>query len=228
MPVTSCGPSPAIATQASRRAPATACTRSSARSRRRRGDRAPEALRAEGDGRPRRARCASRPASRRSLPWRVSVIDALGAELARRQGQGPRSTGPGTPRCRRLGHPLADRSRRRYPGGGTLRQAGRQHGPARDHGRCGRPGDDQPERRRCRRRTTITYMTTQPRRCRRPLLDAAGAQMAELASRSALQPAGEHTITFDGLGQPDGVYTVVLTASRRGRSLRPRAAPDHA
>ena len=27
------------------------------------------------------------------------------------------------------------------------------------------------------------------------------------------QPAVEHTFSFDGLGQPDGVYTIVVTAA---------------
>ena len=43
------------------------------------------------------------------------------------------------------------------------------------------------------------------------LLDAAGAQLAELAPPARLA-AGTHSFTFDGLGQPDGRYTIVIGA----------------
>ena len=43
------------------------------------------------------------------------------------------------------------------------------------------------------------------------LHDAAGVQLATIGTPARLA-AGEHSFTFDGLGQPDGIYTLVVTA----------------
>ncbi|RDI74073.1 N-acetylmuramoyl-L-alanine amidase [Gaiella occulta] len=59
--------------------------------------------------------------------------------------------------------------------------------------------------------STITYTTTADASVTVSLLDAAGRQVAELAP-AAPQPPGEHALVFDGLGQPDGVYTIAVTA----------------
>jgi len=59
---------------------------------------------------------------------------------------------------------------------------------------------------------TITYTTTAVANVMAILLDANGAQLAVVLP-SARVAAGEHTFTFDGLGQADGIYTIVLTAT---------------
>ncbi len=58
---------------------------------------------------------------------------------------------------------------------------------------------------------TITYSTNAPATVTATLLDAAGVQLGTLGTPGKLA-AGEHSFTFDGLGQPDGVYTIVVTA----------------
>jgi hypothetical protein len=60
--------------------------------------------------------------------------------------------------------------------------------------------------------TTISYTTTAAATVTVVLLDANGAQLANVLPSTRVA-AGEHAFTFDGLGQPDGVYTVVLTAT---------------
>ena len=59
--------------------------------------------------------------------------------------------------------------------------------------------------------TTITYSTNAPATVTATLLDAAGVQLGTLGIPGKLA-AGEHSFTFDGLGQPDGIYTIVVTA----------------
>ncbi len=59
--------------------------------------------------------------------------------------------------------------------------------------------------------TTITYATSATATVSAALLDAAGAVLAELVPATR-QTAGTHTFTFDGLGLPDGVYRIALTA----------------
>ena len=77
---------------------------------------------------------------------------------------------------------------------------------------------------------TITYTTNAAATVTATLLDATGAQLAEIGAPRRASPAGEHTLTFDGLGQPDGVYTIVLTAvDATGISVtQPGADRDHA
>jgi hypothetical protein len=59
--------------------------------------------------------------------------------------------------------------------------------------------------------TTIKYSMSAPATVTATLLDAAGVQLATLGTPGKLA-AGEHSFTFDGLGQPDGIYTIVVTA----------------
>ena len=58
---------------------------------------------------------------------------------------------------------------------------------------------------------TITYSTNATATVTVTLLDAAGVQLATIGAPAKLA-AGEHSFTFDGLGQPDGIYTIVVTA----------------
>jgi hypothetical protein len=58
---------------------------------------------------------------------------------------------------------------------------------------------------------TVSYTTNASATVTTTLLDAAGAQLAELAPPAKLA-AGTHSFVFDGLGQPDGKYTIVVGA----------------
>ena len=152
-----------------------------------------------------------------ALPWRVVVTDALGRGAGSQAGQGPAvdwtwdaSLVAGTGIRWRIevdGATPADRD------ASASRSSG---GPLAITGARSRPGDDQPERRRrCRQRPRSPTRPSRPRRCRRRCSTRTGAELAELLPATRL-PAGEHTLAFDGLGQPDGVYTVVLTAVDSG------------
>ncbi|MGZ8688527.1 MAG: hypothetical protein ACXWZP_08885, partial [Gaiellaceae bacterium] len=58
---------------------------------------------------------------------------------------------------------------------------------------------------------TVTYTTTAAATVTATLLDVNGAELALVVPPTHVG-AGEHTLMFDGLGQPDGVYTLVLEA----------------
>jgi hypothetical protein len=59
--------------------------------------------------------------------------------------------------------------------------------------------------------TTITYTTNAAATVGATLLDAAATEIAVLAPPTR-RGAGTHTLPFDGLGQPDGVYSIAVTA----------------
>ena len=59
---------------------------------------------------------------------------------------------------------------------------------------------------------TITYTTNATATVDAALLAADGTLLGVVAAPARLA-AGVHTLTFDGLGQPDGVYTIVITAA---------------
>lgn len=59
--------------------------------------------------------------------------------------------------------------------------------------------------------TTLTYTTSTAATVDVALLDAAGGALTQLLAPTKTA-AGEHTLIFDGLGLPDGVYTIVVTA----------------
>ncbi len=60
--------------------------------------------------------------------------------------------------------------------------------------------------------TTITYTLSGTATVSAALVDAVGDSLADLLP-AVRQTAGPHTIAFDGLAQPDGVYRVVFTAT---------------
>src|SRR5262249_32788229 len=59
--------------------------------------------------------------------------------------------------------------------------------------------------------TAIAYTTTAAATVTATLLDANGVQLGTIGAPARVG-GGDHTPDFDGLGQPDGIYTIVLTA----------------
>ena len=145
------------------------------------------------------------------LAWRVAVTDPLGQELAAGTGQGPSvdwswdasllaATGV------RWRIEVAGAA----PAVGTLGRTA-VAGPLAITGLTADPETISPNDDGIAESSTITYTTTAAASVTATLLDATGLQLAEIVSSTRLA-AGGHTLSFDGLGQPDGVYTVVLTA----------------
>ena len=150
--------------------------------------------------------------------WRALVVDANGQELAAGTGQGPTVdwtwdassvTATGLKWRIEVAGALAMAGtfgKTTVPGGGgavggTLALTGLAADPETIS-----PNDDgQAES------ATITYTTAATATVTATLHDATGVQLAELLPATR-QTAGEHTLTFDGLGQPDGVYTVIVSA----------------
>ncbi len=112
------------------------------------GDRAAEALRAEGDRRPRWPGAVPGP---RLLGPRVEGDGhrrARAAARARHRAGADRRLHLGRIARHRAGRHLADRRCRRHARVGHVREGSRRRRPARDHRSRRRPGHDQPERRR--------------------------------------------------------------------------------
>lgn len=145
------------------------------------------------------------------LPWRAIVTDALGQELAAGTGQGPTvdwtwdaSAVAATGIRWRIDVAGAT------PAAGTLGKTA-SGGPLAITGLTADPETISPNDDGVGESSTITYTTTAAATVTATLLDATGLQLAEILPPTRLS-AGEHTLTFDGLGQPDGVYTIVLAA----------------
>ena len=147
-----------------------------------------------------------------ALAWKVTVTDALGQQLALGTGKGPTVdytwdaslvTAPGaTWRIEVAGA---------TPVSGTFGKAVVVAGPLAITGLAADPGDDQPERRRPGRFGHDHLLDERTATVTVTLHDAAGVQLATIGTPGKLA-AGEHSFTFDGLGQPDGIYTIVVTA----------------
>ena len=150
------------------------------------------------------------------LAWRVTVTDALGQELATGSGFGPAVdwtwdaslvvTGGVRWQIEVTGATAAT---------GTIGKEGAPPPPAQPLaiiGLAADPATISPNGDGVADSTSITFTTTAAATVTATLLDAAGVQLAEILP-GALQPAGPQTVGFDGLGQPDGVYTVVVTAA---------------
>ena len=148
-----------------------------------------------------------------ALAWKVTVTDALGQQLAVGTGKGPTvdytwdaslvtaaganwriEVAGATPVSGTFGKPVVVVA-------GPLAITGLAADPA----TISPNGDGQADS------ATITYSTNAPATVTATLLDAAGVQLGTLGTPGKLA-AGEHSFTFDGLGQPDGIYTIVVTA----------------
>jgi hypothetical protein len=146
-----------------------------------------------------------------ALAWKVTVSDALGQQLAAGTGRGATvdwawdaalvvATGV------RWRIDVAGAT----PVEGTLGK-GVSTGPLAITGLRADPATISPNGDGSADVTTITYATTAAATVTATLLDANGAQLAVVVPPIRVA-AGEQTLTFDGLGQPDGVYSLVLSA----------------
>ncbi|MEO5633402.1 N-acetylmuramoyl-L-alanine amidase [Gaiella sp.] len=144
--------------------------------------------------------------------WRVVVVDALGTEIGSQIGKGPAldwtwdaalitgtgirwriEVGGATPATGSFGKPTT---------GGPLALTDVAADPA----TFTPNGDGFADT------TTITYTISTAATVSAALLGAAGDVLAEVLPATR-QTAGSHTLTFDGLGQPDGAYRIALTAT---------------
>ncbi|MGZ8687164.1 MAG: N-acetylmuramoyl-L-alanine amidase, partial [Gaiellaceae bacterium] len=152
-----------------------------------------------------------------ALPWTVAITDATGAELA--SGTGIGETIDWT--WSSAGLPLAG-VRWRIGAGATVTPAsgtlgalapggGTETGPLAITGAAANPETISPNGDGAADATTLAYTTTTTATVDATLLDAAGAVVTQLLE-PVRRPAGPQTLIFDGLGLPDGVYTVVVTA----------------
>ena len=183
------------------------------------GDRAAEALRAEGHGRPRRARSASRRASRRRClegdrQRRPRPAASMGT------GRGRPSTTAGTPRSSpRPASAGGSRWQARPP---SRERSGRASSPApRDHRSRRRSRHDQPERRR-RRDSYYDHLHDERRRHRHRNAPRRERRSAgEIGPRRASRPASTRS---------PSTVSVSPTASTRSCSRRStrRASPSRA
>ena len=143
--------------------------------------------------------------------WTVTVADSLGQELAAGTGQGPTVDWS-------WDASLVAATGIRWqidvtgatPAEGTLGKTA-SAGPLAITGLVADPETISPNDDGAAESSTITYTTTAAAAVTATLLDATGLQLAEILPSTRLA-AGEHTLSFDGLGQPDGVYTVVIAA----------------
>jgi len=145
-------------------------------------------------------------------PWRVSVVDALGVELGSQTGKGPvvdwtwdASLVAGTGirwRIEVTGATSAAGTFGKPTAGGPLAITD----AAADPTAISPNGDGFADW------TTMTYTTSAAATVSAALLDSVGGVLAEVIPATR-QTAGQHAFTFDGLGQPDGVYRVALTAT---------------
>jgi len=146
------------------------------------------------------------------LPWKVVVTDSLGQELAAGVGLGPTVDWSWDPSL-----VAATGIRWRIEVAGATPVAGTlgkttSGGPLAITELAADPETISPNDDGVADSSTITYTTTATAAVAATLLDPTGIQLAEILPSTRLA-AGEHTLSFDGLGQPDGLYTVVVSAT---------------
>ena len=162
------------------------------------------------------------------LAWNVTVTDAAGVSVAGGAGYGQAidwkwdSTGvvtgglrwsitagaDVTPATGPLGPPASGGG---PTGGGGTTGGGAVGGALAITGAVADPGTISPNADGAADVTTVTYRTTAGATVDVVLLDAAGALVTQLLEPKQM-PAGEHALTFDGIGLPDSVYTLVVSA----------------
>jgi hypothetical protein len=147
-----------------------------------------------------------------ALAWKVTVTDTAGQQLATGAGRGSvldwtwDATLAGVSGARwRIDVPGAT------PATGSLGRTVAGGGPLAITEATADPATISPNGDGFADTATITYTTSATATVGATLLDVSAAEIAVVAP-PARQVAGTHTLVFDGLGLPDGVYTVVLTA----------------
>jgi hypothetical protein len=145
------------------------------------------------------------------LSWRVVVVDALGSELGSQRGRGPAVdwtwdaslvAGQGIRwRIDVTGATSASGTFGKSTTGGPLVITD----VAADPTTISPNGDGFADA------TTLTYTLSGAATVSAALVDSAGVSLADVLPATP-RAAGSHTMTFDGLGQPDGVYRVTITA----------------
>jgi len=153
------------------------------------------------------------------LPWTVTITDAAGATLASGTGSTGAidwtwdSTGLGLAGVRwRIGAGTSVTGASGTLGSpGDSSPGGTGGGALAITGAAADPETISPNADGAADATTIAYTTTTAATVDITLLDAAGAVVTQLLE-PARAAAGEHTLIFDGLGLPDGVYAIVVTA----------------
>lgn len=152
----------------------------------------------------------------RPLPWTVTVTDrATGAEVARFTGSGSAVSAtwdtaglaPGGYDWRIAAPGVTSAT-------GTLDAVGAGLALA-FTGASADPEVIAPDGPASLRASTLTYSLSAPANVSAVIVDGLGAEVAVLA-QPAWRRAGEHTLSFDGLGLPDGVYEVRLLARATG------------
>ncbi len=156
-----------------------------------------------------------------ALPWTVAITDAAGATLATGSGSGAAvdwswdTTGLALPDARwRIGAGstvTAAAGSLGVPGPGTGGGVGIPSTGLAITGAAADPETISPNADGASDATTLLYTTNAAATVDVTLLDAAGAVVTQLLAPTRTA-AGEHTLIFDGLGLPDGVYTIVVTA----------------
>jgi flagellar hook assembly protein FlgD len=149
------------------------------------------------------------------LPWTVTVTDGLGQQLAAGAGRGPTvdyswDASLVTTTGVRWQIDVAGAT----PVSGTFGAAKPPvvvAGPLSITGIAADPATISPNGDGASDSAAITYTTNASATVTVTLLDAAGVQLAAIGAPARFA-AGPHTFTFDGLGQPDGVYTLVVSA----------------
>jgi hypothetical protein len=148
-----------------------------------------------------------------ALAWRVTVTDALGQELAAGSGLGPTVDWTwDASLVSAAGVHWRIEVAGATPATGTFSKGAVAPPPLAITGLAADPATISPNGDGVAESTAITYATTTTSTVTATLLDATGVQLADILP-GALQGAGEHTLAFDGLGLPDGAYTVVITAA---------------
>ncbi len=148
--------------------------------------------------------------------WKATVVDALGQVLASAAGRGPTVdwTWDSTVSNGAKGIRWRIEVNGATPATGTIGKPAAE-GPLAITGLAADPTTISPNGDGAQDSTTVTFTTTATAQVIAILLDASGAELAELLPTTLLAP-GVHTLTFDGAGQPDGVYTIVVTATGTG------------
>jgi len=151
-----------------------------------------------------------------ALPWTVTVSDSGGLQLGAGTGQGPTVdwTWDSTSSSGLTGVRWRIEVAGATPASGTIGKAvvvTPPPGPLAVTDLKADPATISPNGDGAADTATISYTMNATATVTATLLDASGVQLADLAPPIRLA-AGVHSFAFDGLGQPDGRYTVVIGA----------------